>query len=421
LKFIWDGDQLQLLDHFGSKLIATIKDGKTFEWDTISNEPAALTTRATVVSGAPTKSVMSIVSERDRHLVILGTETTIGTSNTQDKMFIRFSDQENINDYTPTSVNTAGTFRIDSGTRIVGAVRGKDYILILTDTSAYVMQFVGPPFTFSIRQVGSNCGAIGQHAMKYVNGAVWWMGQAGGFFVYDGTVKSVPCLVEDFVFTNKGDNLGISYGNGEQVYVGLNHLYEEISWFYPKSGSTLNDRVVTYNYTENTWTTGSLSRTTWFDATLYDNPYATEYNASGTPTFPTIQGVTNQNGASTYYAHEVGNNEVDFTGAKTAIPAFIQSGDFDITDGEVFMSMRRFIPDFKLLNGNAQVTINLRNYSTDTSSSSPLGPFTITSTTDKVNTRARGRAVNLKIANTSTDESWRYGTFRADIQADGMR
>ncbi len=131
--------------------------------------------------------------------------------------------------------------------------------------------------------------------------------------------------------------------------------------------------------------------------------------------------MTNQNGASTYYAHEVGNNEVDSTGNKTAIPAFIQSGDFDITDGEVFMSMRRFIPDFKLLNGNAQVTINLRNYSTDTSSSSPLGPFTITSTTDKVDTRARGRAANLKIANTSTDESWRYGTFRADIQADGMR
>ena len=180
------------LDHFGSKLIATIKDGQTFEWDTISTTAAALTTRATIVSGAPTKSVMSIVSERDRHLVILGTETTIGDVNTQDKMFIRFSDQEDITDYAPTSVNTAGTFRIDSGTKIMGAVRGKDYILILTDTSAYVMQFVGPPFTFSVRQVGSNCGAIGQHAMKYANGAVYWMGQAGGFFVYDGTVKSLP-------------------------------------------------------------------------------------------------------------------------------------------------------------------------------------------------------------------------------------
>ena len=412
------------LDHFGSKLIATIKDGQTFEWDTISTTAAALTTRATIVSGAPTKSVMSIVSERDRHLVILGTETTIGDVNTQDKMFIRFSDQEDITDYAPTSVNTAGTFRIDSGTKIMGAVRGKDYILILTDTSAYVMQFVGPPFTFSVRQVGSNCGAIGQHAMKYANGAVYWMGQAGGFFVYDGTVKSLPCLVEDFVFTNKGDNLGLSYSNGEQIYAGQNHLYGEINWFYPKDGSALIDRVVTYNYDENTWVTGSLSRTTWFDATLYDVPYATEYSATGVPSFPTIQGVTNQNGASTYYAHEIGNNEVDAGGNKTAIPAFIQSGDFDLSqggDGQMFMSMRRFIPDFKLITGNAQVTIKLKDFPSDTSISSPLGPFTINSSTGKVDTRARTRFASLKIANTSTDQNWRYGTFRADIQPDGMR
>jgi len=412
------------LDHFGQKLIATVKNGKTFEWDPIEAAANALQTRATVVSGAPTRSVMSIVSERDRHLIILGTETTIGSAGTQDKMFIRFSDQEDISDYTPTSINTAGTFRLDSGVKIIGAVKAKDYILILTDTSAYVMQFVGPPFTFSIRQVGSNCGAIGQHAMKYVNGAVWWMGQAGGFFVFDGTVKSVPCLVEDFVFTNKGDNLGINYNAGEQVYVGLNHLYEEISWFYPKDGSVEPDRVVTYNYTERTWTTGSLSRTSWHDATLFDNPYATQFNSTGTPTFPTIQGVTNINGASTYYEHEVGNNEVDSAGNKTAIPAFIQSGDFDLAiegDGQMFMSMRRFVPDFKLLTGNAEVTIRLRDYPTDTAASSPLGPFTITSSTDKVDTRARSRFASLRIANTSTDENWRFGTFRADIQPDGMR
>jgi hypothetical protein len=405
-------------------MIATIKNGKTFSWDPINAEPNALTTRATIVSGAPTKSVMSIVSDRDRHLILLGTETTVGDESTQDKMFIRFSDQENISEYAPTSVNTAGTFRLDSGVKIVGAAKGKDYILILTDTSAYVMQFVGPPFTFSIRQVGSNCGLIGQHALHYVNGRVWWMGQAGGFFVFDGTVKSVPCLVEDFVFTNTGNNLGINYSAGEQVYAGLNHLYEEINWFYPKSGSELVDRVVTYNYTENAWTTGSLARTSFHDATLFDNPYATEFDSTAVPTFPTIQGATNTNGASTYYAHEVGVNQVDSLGNKTPIPAFIQSGDFDLSvggDGEFFMSMRRFIPDFKRLEGNAQITINLRNYPTSTAASSPLGPFTITSSTDKVDTRARSRFASVKVANLSTDQSWRYGTFRADVQPDGMR
>ena len=409
------------LDHFGQKLVATVKNGKTFEWDPINVSVTALETRATAVSGAPTTSIMSIISERDRHLIVLGTETTIGTPSTQDPMFIRFSDQETLSDYAPTSVNTAGTFRLDSGTTIVGAAKAKDYILIVTDSSAYVMQFVGPPFTFSIRQVGSNCGLIGQHAIKYVNGRVWWMGQAGSFFVYDGTVKSVPCLVEDFVFTDKGNNLGLNYNSGEQIYAGLNHLYEEVSWFYPKSGSTNIDRVVTYNYTENTWTTGSLSRTSWQDSTLYDKPYATEYNQTGTPTFPTIQGVTNITGSSTYYAHEVGNNEVDSSGNKTAIEAFIQSGDFDLGEGQNFMSMRRFIPDFKLLTGNAEITINLRRYPNDVSTSSPLGPFTVTSSTDKVDTRARSRFASVKIANTSTDQNWRYGTFRADIQPDGMR
>ena len=412
------------LDNFGQVLIATVKNGRTFSWDPIASNTAALQTRATVVTNAPTKSVLSIVSERDRHLVILGTETTIGTAGTQDKMFVRFSDQENLTDYTPTSTNTSGTLRLDSGTRIIGAAKGKDYILILTDTSAYMMQFVGPPFTFSLRQVGSNCGAIGQNSIKYIDGAVYWMGQAGGFFVFDGTVKSLPCLVEDFVFTDKGDNLGINYTDGELVNAGLNNLYSEINWFYPKKGSTEVDRVVTYNYDENTWTTGTLARTTWFDATLFDVPYATEFDITGTPTFPTIQGVTDANGSSLYYAHEVGNNQVDNLGNKTAIPAFIQSGSFDLDvegNGQFFMSMRRFVPDFKLISGNAKITLNLKDFPTDTATSSPLGPFTIDSSTDKADTRARTRFASLKVENTSTDESWRYGTFRADIQPDGQR
>ena len=412
------------LDNFGEQLIATIKNGKSFSWNPINTNPNALTTRAAVISNAPTASVMSLVSDRDRHLFMLGTETTIGTPGTQDKLFIRFSDQEDITDYTPTSVNTAGFFRLDSGTKIVGAVKGKDYTFVLTNTAAYVIQFVGPPFIFSVRQVGSNCGAIGQHSIKYVNGAVYWMGEAGGFFVYDGTVKALPCLVEDFVFTTKGTNLGINYQNGEAVYAGLYTLYEEIVWFYPKSGSDFIDRCVTYNYQSGTWTTGSLSRTTYQDANLYDNPYATEYDSTGVPTFPTVQGVTNINGSTTFYEHEVGNNQVDALGNKTAIPAFIQSGDFDLSqggDGQFFMSVRRFIPDFKVLTGDAQVTINLRRFPADTSASSPLGPFTINSSTDKVDTRARSRFASIKVANTSTDQSWRYGTFRADVQPDGMR
>jgi len=422
------------LDNFGQILVATIHNGKTFTWD--AGASGARGIRAAVMSGAPTASRLTQVSDRDRHVFHFGTETTIGDSSTQDPMFIRFSNQEDFNTYQPTATNTAGTFRVDKGNEIVGAVSGKDYTLVLTDSSAYVIQFVGPPFTFSVKQVGTNCGLIGQHALTYSNGVVFWMSGEGGFFMYDGTVKAIPCLVEDFVFTTTGDNLGINYNAGQIVYAEHNTLYNEVNWFYAKSGSDQIDRCVTYNYGENCWTTSSLTRTSYVDAGVFDLPYATEYDSTATPNF-SIQGITNLFGASTYYAHETGTDQINSSGT-TSIDAFIKSGDFDISarqsalgqttgladlrgDGEFIMSMKRFIPDFKVLTGNSKVTLLLNNYPSDTASSSPLGPFTITSSTDKVDTRARGRLLAIKIENDAIGETWRYGTLRVDIKPDGRR
>ena len=410
------------LDNYGTILIATIKNGGTFEW----NPTDGVTTRATAVTTNPTASVMTIVSDTDRHLIHLGTETTIGNINTQDKMFIRFSDQEDRTDYVPVSTNTAGTFQLDSGSKIVSGARGKDYIFIVTDTSAYIMQFVGPPFTFSIRQVGSNCGAMSQHSLVHVDGIMYWMGKSGGFYAYDGgSVKKLTCTVEDFVFTTQtSDDLGFNFGQSEQVFAGYNTLFTEINWFYCKDGSTQIDRCVTLNYREGLWTTSSLARTAYSDKYVLDNPYATEYNTSGLPSV-SINGITNEFGASTLYKHETGDNQLDVLGNKTAINAFIESGDFEMplegSAGEFFVKIRRFIPDFGKLNGNAQITINLKDFPSETEASSPLGPFTVTSSTKKVDTRARGRLASLKIENTSTDESWRFGAFRADVQPDGRR
>jgi len=415
------------LDNFGEQLIATIKDGKTFVWNPGVSNP--LEQRATIMTGAPTATRLTITSDRDRHVVHFGTETTIGDTTTQDPMFIRFSDQENYNVYQPTSVNTAGTFRLDTGNKIVAAVSGKDYNLILTDQAAYTMQFVGPPFTFSIRQVGSNCGCIGQHATVYADGKVFWMGAGGGFFVFDGTVKLLPSLVEDFVFTTTGSNVGINYSSNEIIYGSHNSLFNEIVWFYPAgtpSGSPAvqNNRTVVYNYVENTWSTMTLARSSYADASTYDVPYATEYDSTATPTIANLSGATNTFGSSTYYAHEIGNNEIALDGTETAIPAYIQSGDFDLPtdgDGENMLRVSRFLPDFKNLQGNAIVTIFLKNFPVDSGTSSQLGPFTINSTTDKIDTRARGRLANLKIQNTAVDETWRFGTFRADVNPDGRR
>ena len=413
------------LDNFGQQLIATIKNGKTFTWDAGASNP--LENRATVMTGAPTASRMTIVSDRDRHVVHLGTETTIGSGSTQDPMFIRFSDQEDFTTYSPTSTNTAGTFRLDTGNKIVTAISGKDYNLILTDTAAYLMQFVGPPFTFSIRQVGSNCGCIGQHAAAYADGKVFWMGQSGGFFVFDGTVKLLPSLIEDFVFTTTGNNVGVNYSSNEIVFASHNSLFNEIIWFYPagtpvSNPSTQNDRTAVYNYVENTWAPMTLSRSTYADASTYPVPYATEYSATGTPSFSTLQGATNTFGATTYFAQEVGINKIDLNKTATAIAAFVQSGDFDLPtegDGTFLLRVSRFLPDFKNIQGSARITLGTKNF--PVSSNTTTTQFDVTGTTSKVDTRVRGRLANLKIENTSTDESWRYGTFRADVSQDGRR
>ncbi len=412
------------LDNFGEVLVATIFNGKTFTWNAGAGTPrgnrASQSTSNFNTTNNPTATRISIVSDRDRHLFHMGTETTVGDTTTQDPMFVRFSNQEDLNTYAPTATNTAGTFRLDTGNEIRAAIQGKDYIFVATDLAAYVIQFVGPPFTFSVRQVGTNCGCIGQHAMSYANGAVWWMSAEGGFFVYDGTVKSLPSLVEDFVFSTDGDNLGINLNSRDAIYSSPNSLYTEINWFYPKDGSDQIDRCVTYNYQENVWTTSSLDRTTYADQGVFVKPYATDYETITTPVFPDILGITNLYGASIYYVHETGNDQVNSSG-RTSINAFIRSGDFDIDDGELFMSMRRFMPDYKFLVGNSKVTLFISDYPSDVQSGSPLGPFTITTTTDKVDTRARGRLLSLKIENDAAGETWRYGSFRMDAQPDGRR
>ena len=418
------------IDNFGDKIIALIHNAQVFEWD--SNAANAVTVRATIISGAPTASRDMLVSTPDRHLVFFGTETTIGDSTTQDEMFIRFSDQEDINTYAPTAINTAGTQRLADGSKIVGAVRGRDAIYVWTDTSLFTMRFIGQPFTFGFAQVGTNCGLIGQNAALEVDGAAYWFSE-NGFFKYSGNLETMICLVEDFVFND------LNTTANQLINVGLNNLFGEITWFYCSNGSTVINKCVTYNYLDSSpqrpvWTTGTLSRGTWKDSSVFGLPHATEFDASDDASFDVVG---NTDGSSVYYEHEKGTDQVK-GGTTTAIAANIQSGDFDITqqrsalgqasgvatfrgDGEHIMKIRRFIPDFLSQTGNTQITLNLRNYSNDSKSSSPLGPFTITSSTSKVDTRARARAVSLKIANTGTSQSWKLGTFKLDTQPDGRR
>ena len=417
------------LDNFGDKAICLICDGEVFEWDSAATN--ATSTRATIISGAPTASRHMLVSTPDRHLVFFGTETTIGTKTTQDDMFIRFSAVEDINTYTPTATNDAGTQRLADGSQIMGAIRGRDAIYVYTDTSLFLMRFVGQPFTFAFQQAGTNCGLAGKNAVVEVDGAAYWLSE-NGFFKYSGNLQSLPCLVEDYVY----DDINLGSGN-QMITAGLNNLFGEIMWFYPTSSSAVVNRMVCYNYFDSTpqrpvWTVGSLARTAWADSAVFGTPHALAYDASGVEGSSSntyVQG--NTDGISTYYQHETGTDQVK-GGTTTAIQANIISGDYDITqdrnqgitfrgDGEFLMKIRRFIPDFISQTGNTQITLNLRNYSNSTAASSSLGPFTVSSSTTKVDTRARARAIALKIENTSTSQDWKLGTFRLDVQSDGRR
>jgi len=444
------------LSNWGDVLVATIANGKTYTWDssasarlsvkasrqTLSGGSSTLQNssywtgtgtytsgntlgaQANEAAGNPTASRISLVSPTTRHLIHLGTETTIGDTSTQDDMFVRFSNAEQLNQYTPLATNSAGTQRLQDGTKIVGALIAKENILIWTDNALYTMKFVGAPFTFGFEQVGTNCGLIGKNSCIEIDGVAYWMSN-NGFFSFDGTVNSLPCAVEDYVFDD------VDTTKGQQICAGLNNLFTEVVWWYPSSGSTYNNRSVVYNYGESnppplgTWYTNTntnFNRTSWMDTLIYPRPYATQFNSASSGTFPSIIGESGL-GQTVYFEHETGTDQLNPDGSTTKLTSFIQSFSFSLQkdQSEVFLAMRRFLPNFKVLTGSNDVTVGVTDYPATDEVESTYSPFTVLPSTTHVDTRARGRYANLKLENINAGESWRFGTFQVDIQPDGRR
>jgi hypothetical protein len=307
-----------------------------------------------------------------------------------------------------TATNTAGGQRLTDGNEIITALRSRGQILIWTDTSLHGQQYLGPPYTFGFQQLGANCGCIGPHAAADVNGVSYWMSK-DAFFVFDGTVKKIPCTVQDYVFKD------INIVQAQKVHIGINTQFNEVTWWYCSFTSDYIDRFVTYNYLENVWSIGSMARTAWADIGTFEKPTATEYDPESTAaTLTTIYGLTA--GRSVLYNQEDGVN-----GAGAPIAAYIYSGYFDIGDGDDMLLMSRFIPDFKNQVGNLTVRLLLRAFPQASASPSSLDPYVITPTTQKVDTRARGRQIQLRIESDELDSNWRFGTMRVDIQKDGLR
>ena len=467
-----------VFETFGEDLLALVNDGSLFKWDTSTGTG----TRAAIASdNAPTTSRHLILSTPDRHVILFGTETTIGTNTTQDDLFLRFSSQEDFTTWSPLSTNTAGSFRIQDGSKIMTAVRSRGSILVWTDTSLHSLQFIGAPFIFGLTQLGSNCGAVSAHCAADVNGTTFWMSQ-NAFYMFDGNINKLPCTVQDFVF----DNFSISQQTS--VYAGLNSDFNEITWFYASKNSNFIDSSVTFNYLENIWYTNSLARTTWLDRGVYELPYATEFESTSNGTTPTVLGVTD--GASSVYLHESGTDD-----DSSALECFLQSGDFDIQDGQQLLSISRFVPDFKDQKGSAEVLLSFKDYNSITNDTTLNGTIasasstsditltdatnfpsagtvligaelitytikvsanviggtvtrgtngttaaihltgkkvtnynnvrvnrsTVTPTTTKVDTRGRGRQGNLLISSNAVGDNWRFGTLRLDVKPDGGR
>ena len=402
--------QLRLWSHdaFGEDLIINPRFGGIYYWD----ESNGLTTRAvniTSLSGAnlaPTKGIQTIVSDVDRHVIVLGADPIVGSARTGaiDPLFIAFSDQESITEWEPNATNTAGSLRLSSGSQIVGGLRSRQEILIWTDTSLYTMQFIGAPFTFGVNLINENVGLISPNAAINAPDGVYWMAR-DGFYTYNGSVQRLVCSVLNYVlddFNSSQSFKTISFTNRE---------FNEVGWFYPSSSSTEIDRYVTYNYLEKAWSIGELSRTAWLDDGIFEKPRATGKDSS----------------VNYVYTHE-SSDDAD------GIPmdnVFIESGDIDIDDGEKFSFIRKIIPDVKFFgtnssDGQINFVLKTRNFPGDSLSTNSTSD--VTSSTQQNHVRARTRQMVFRAqsdddAATSvrTGFKWRLGANRFDIRPDGKR
>ena len=398
-------------DNFGEDLLINVRNADIYFWD--ASETNALSTRATSLAtraaalgltGAPTVATKVLVSDIDRHILAFGTDS-IGDVGVQDPLLIRFSDQQNAFDWTPTVDNSAGDLRLGSGSKIETAVETRQQILVFTDVSLYAMQFVGAPFTFGISMISENTTIRGPLAVVAVDDSVYWMGK-NEFYVYNGGVQKLPCTVRDYVFSDFNEN------QAEKCFASLNSAFSEVWWYYPSAASTEIDKYVVYNYVQNIWYVGNLNRTAWIDRGVYNLPIA----------------------ASTdhyLYNHETGSDDGSTSPAQ-AITAYIESSQFDIGEGDQFSFVRRVIPDLTFRNSTAaapvvNMTLQSRNFpggnytNTDTSPVVRSALVPVEQFTQDANIRLRGRSMSLKVDSSTTGVAWRLGAPRVEIRPDGRR
>lgn len=373
-------------DNFGEDLIANVRGGNIFHW----NASVGTSARASTISTAPSRNNFILVSPEDRHLISFG-GTDIITS-IFDPLLVQWADTESYSVWFPTVTNAAGSFRLTDGSKIMGAERSRGQIHIWTDNALHAMAFQGPPFFFSNKLLGTNCGLVSPHAAIDVNGRSYWMGVNRNFYTYDGRVRALPCPVLDAVFDN------LNRDQISKVYAGSNSEFGEIIWLYPSAAATECDSYAIYNTVDQTWVTGTFMWTAWVDQGVYDNIIT-----AGSNFF--------------IYDHEVVDS---YTSDGSAIESYVESGDFDIEDGDTMLFYDKIIPDVTMDGGTLDLYITTKKYPGATVSV-VKGPFHITANTGKISARGRGRIARVKYITSNTSVRWRLGNMGFLVKPDGGR
>ena len=402
--------QLRLwsIDNFGEDMLACVRAGGIYYWDNSDG----VTTRAKTLgdlTGAnlpPTYGLQVIVSSVDRHALVLGSDpiTDGARTGTLDPLLVSWCDQENILEWEAKNTNTAGSIRLSAGSQIVGGIRARQETLIWTDTALYSLQFIGPPLTFGLNLANEGVGLIGPNAVINSPAGIFWMDRKG-FYRYTGSVENLPCSVHSYVFDD------INEAQNYQFFGLLNRQFNEVGWFYCSSDSDTPDRYVTFNYQENVWAIGQLERTAWLDEGIENNPRAAGKSSN----------------TSYIYNHELGN---DADGSPMT-DVYIESGDFDIGEGEDFQFIKRMIPDVKFTGtagGGQQINtvLKTRNYPADSLTTDSTSAFTATTTKIDMRARARQAVVRFESDDDASTETqlgvgFRVGGTRLDIRPNGRR
>lgn len=390
------------MDNFGEDLVAAIIGDKIYYWDSSAGTGARAVELSSLAGSSQCPTINSAgiaVSEGDRHLQVFGANAN--GSAAVDPLLIRWSSQEDLLDWEERRDNTAGSLRISAGSRILAHSRGRQESVIWTDIGMNTLTFIGPPYTFGINSIASNVSIVGPNAAVEARNQIYWM-DLNAFRFYNGSVNTVPCTVQSYVFDD------FNWLQRQKVVAGHNSRFNEVWWWYPSASAAENNRYVAYNYIDNYWVIGAMSRTAWLDASFTGYPIA--------------WGI--ENSSNLLLEHETGVNYID--GATTyPISSYIEGSDLTLLEGESFAFISRIAPDFTRTGSSTtgQITYEIkeRNFPQNSTSSGFSGALVSTSDPKELFVRVRTRQFALRVSSDVLNMGWRLGTTRFDIRDDGRK